>query len=71
MGGCYLTCISGCHGDCSLTRCTAACTSSYSLGYPSCNGFCSNSSDSMYTTCAGLATSFLLYFRHLYELPFL
>ena len=54
-GGCYLTChSSGCKGTC-YDGCSYSCENRFNAE-PSCLGFCSNSSDSMYTTCAGLAT---------------
>ena len=54
-GGCYLTCIvSSCAGNC-YDGCKTDCTSTSKTSL-SCLNFCSNSSDSMYTTCAGLAT---------------
>ena len=56
MGGCYLTCNinNSCAGNCN--GCTHTCGGASSKAKPSCLGYCSNSSDSMYTTCAGLAT---------------
>ena len=53
-GGCYLTCHNGCAGNC-YGDCKTDCENKSKTSL-SCSGICSNSSDSMYTTCAGLAT---------------
>ena len=54
-GGCYLTCgVSSCDGNC-YNSCKNSCSGNYNA-YLSCVRICSNSSESMYTTCAGLAT---------------
>ena len=59
-GGCYLTCkSSSCAGNC-YQGCSYSCENRFNAE-PSCLGYCSNSSDSMYTTCAGLATTIIFY----------
>ena len=64
-GGCYLTCVLGnCAGNC-YAACKGTCESESGALKPSCIRICSNSSESMYTTCAGLATSYFLFKRYL------
>ena len=47
-------------GDCAGYACYSGGCGRGSYTDPSCEGFCSNSSNSMYTTCAGLATVYFI-----------